>query len=346
MSEELLRILVVDDSPQSRQAILRAIEASGIARVVGTAATGTEAIKATRMLKPDALTLDLEMPKMDGFSFLRLLMASQPMPVLVISGNDRKENVFRALELGAIDFVSKPERAEAADFGRLLLSKIGLLRAARQPAPAPKLRPLVSIPPRTPRLRRPRFVVAIGASTGGPTAISEVLSQLAASPDYAVVIAQHMPPRFTTTFAQRLDRYTPLRVFEATDRQCLYAGDVLVCPGNTCMELTQGDEEHLVVRLVSPYPEERYVPSVSRLLRSVAATMRERAVGVVLTGMGDDGAEGAADIARHGGSVLVESEQSAVVYGMPREVVRRVSGARRVHLLDMARTITQVVSSR
>lgn len=343
-----LRVLVVDDSLANRSRLIEGIEASGNAKVVGSAKDGSEALRLVGQVAPDAITLDLEMPKMDGFSFLRVLMSSRPTPVIVVSSYSQKENVFRALELGALDFVAKPSLDLSADGDEvisLLVQKLALVRSVRHsrvsgiPSPRQKTRPTGA-----PELSRaPRHLVAIAASTGGPTALTEILSRLSSKADYAVLIAQHMPPKFTTTFAQRLDRYSTLRVVEAQDGDVINSGTAFVCPGNRCMEVVSSIDGKLRVRLTPPTLEERYVPSATRLLSSVGNMVGPRAIGVVLTGMGDDGAEGARVIARNGGALIIESEESAIVYGMPRAALRAVPVAIQLDLPLIHQEISRLV---
>ena len=338
----LLRMLVVDDSRLNRERLSEIVHASGFAEVVGEAHDGAQALKLVNELTPDAIFLDLEMPRMDGFSFLRLLMSSSPTPVIVVSSFSRKENVFRALELGAVDFVAKNDfHLFDARLRALLHAKLRLLRSVKR-SKGPVIRSRTSsqkVAPADPVASRAlRHVVAIGASTGGPTAVTEVLSRLSSEADYAVLVAQHMPASFTFSFSRRLNRLSALAVKEAKDGDLVVPGSVLVCPGDFCMELTKGPlpDNALRVRVFRPSYGERYVPNASRLLRSVAEGLRERAVGVVLTGMGDDGAEGAKAIAARGGCILVESEESAVVFGMPRATARMVPEAQVLTLSEIA----------
>jgi two-component system chemotaxis response regulator CheB len=327
-SKRKVRVLVVDDSVVNRRAITTRLQATGEVEVVARAADGAEALRFAYELKPDVVTLDLEMPKMDGFSFLRLLMASRPTPVIVVSSYAQKENVFRALELGAVDFVAKPDAGgvDAAEVLDGLCQKVlgfGNERAvnvrpsAIPPAPKPR-EPGVAAEGRTP----PRWLVGIAASTGGPSALSDLFAQLSSRGSYAIVLAQHMPERFTRTFAERLDRKSVLRVSEAVDGDLVTAQTAFVCPGRQCMEVYLNASNQLKVKLLAPGPEDRYAPSGNRLLTSVAAAARSRAIGVILTGMGDDGTEGARAILDAGGIVIAESEDTAVIYGMPGSAVR------------------------
>jgi two-component system chemotaxis response regulator CheB len=349
-----VRVLVVDDSVMNRQAITHRLTSSGEAEVVGRAADGNEALRLAYDLKPDVITLDLEMPKMDGFSFLRLLMASRPTPVIVVSSYGQKENVFRALELGAVDFVAKPDAAGTVGEEGLtgLLQKVLLCRTSTgrgvnvrpslHPPPAPRHPPERVVAVEGPRLA-PRAVVAIAASTGGPSALSELFAQLSGKGSYAILVAQHMPERFTRTFAERLDRKSLFRVTEAQDGDIITANSGFVCPGRQCMEVESVAGGQLRIRLGPPGPEDRYAPSGNRLLSSVARAMRSRTIGIVLTGMGDDGAEGAKSIAEAGGVVIAESEETAVIYGMPGSAVRTGSVTRSLPLYQIADYVDELL---
>jgi two-component system chemotaxis response regulator CheB len=322
-----IRVLIVDDSALNRRSLGETLEACPDVTVVGKAADGEEALRLATTLKPDVITLDLEMPRMDGFTFLRILMSKQPTPVIVVSSYAQKENVFRALELGALDFVAKPDRVGEGDRSRLaaeLISKVLLARTLRRGV-------FVARPPmesfsgidgelrRSRDLQEPARVVAIASSTGGPTALLQVVSRFPAHYPHALLVTQHMPERFTRTFAERLDRRSELFIAEAADQDQLTAGMALVCPGGHSMEVEPGP---LRVRVRPAQADDRYVPSGDRLLSSVARVFGARAVGVILTGMGDDGVEGARAIVAAGGTVIAESEATAVVYGMPAAAVR------------------------
>jgi len=322
-----LRVLVVDDSALNRRQVSELLAATGEVEVAGEAADGQEALTQVFQLKPDAVTLDLEMPRMNGFTFLRLLMARQPTPVIVISRHSEKESVFKALEFGAVDFLEKPQKWSDSDRETLLpqlLEKVLLLRTLRTDRGALRHadvpRRITKAPSEPSRASRaaPRRVVAIASSAGGPAALLEIFSQLPERAPIAVLVAQHMPPRFTATFAKRLDYRSRLTVAEARDGEVVAAHRGYVCPGDRCMELELDDDgETLRVRVGPSRGTDRYVPSADRLLQSVARVVGPRAVGVVLTGMGDDGAAGAMAIRRNRGTVVVESRETAVVPGMP-----------------------------
>jgi two-component system chemotaxis response regulator CheB len=343
MTSDRLRVLVVDDSAYNRRSITEILSHSPEVEVVGKAANGEEALLLVSQLKPDAITLDLEMPRMDGFTFLRILTTKMPTPVIVVSSYAQKDNVFKALELGAIDFVAKPDRYDDAELNTIrdeLLSKVLLARQLRASTAA--LRPRAAIrsdaPPPSTRTRRtvPKYVVAIAASTGGPSALMEVVSNLPKNAPLALLIAQHMPENFTRTFAERLDRRSSFAVAEVDGSAPIGTGTAFVCPGRWCMELEPMGVDGFRVRVVEPHPEDRYVPSADRLFSSVARVARERAVGIVLTGMGDDGARGAREIIDAGGTVIAESQRTAVVYGMPRAAVKAGAVNRSLPLQDVA----------
>jgi len=328
-----LRVLVVDDSAVNRRTVSEVLREVPEVEVVGTAADGEEALKLASALRPDLITLDLEMPRMDGFTFMRLLMASRPTPVVVISGHSAKENVFRALELGAIDFIAKPDQllgtSNAEPVRKQLLRMVDMVRqlapagvksrqVSMKPTPIPSQRPRIDRGPLSPT---PERLIVIGASTGGPTALLELFSQLPSDSAYSVVVAQHMPERFTKTFAERLDRQSAFRVREAEHVHEIMSSSAFVCPGGRSAEIDHRDGK-LLVRVVFPATGERYAPSADRLFSTAARAMGRRVIAVVMTGMGEDGARGVVEVKEAGGTVLVESEESAVVYGMPRAALK------------------------
>lgn len=322
-----LRVLVVDDSAVNRRTLADLLSQMPGVTVAGVAQDGDEALRYAASFAPDLITLDLEMPRMDGFTFLRLLMASRPTPVLVVSSHSAKANVFRALELGAIDFIAKPETFLTTQTQSVKEQLDRMVAMVRQLAPTKAPVPRRSSAPRelykpevredTKKPRLPSRLMVIASSTGGPTALLDVFAQLPARSDTCVVVAQHMPERFTRAFAERLDRLSPFRVREAADGDSLYAEQAVVCPGGKCVEVDFLNGR-VLLHVVEPDPRDRYTPSADRLFRSAARALGNRVIGVVLTGMGEDGAQGVIDIKNASGSVFVESEETAVVYGMPR----------------------------
>lgn len=335
MNATPLRVLVVDDSPLNRRALTTVLSEEDGVHVVGAAADGDEALRLVASLAPDLVTLDLEMPRMDGFTFLRLLMASRPTPVVVVSSHSAKENVFRALELGAIDFVAKPENGLGGGLESLRPQLHKMVRVVQQLSPTGfQVRKAVPQPaaaePRPKRSSRtsllepdehPTKVVVIASSTGGPTALLDLFSKLPAGLPAAILVAQHMPDRFTKAFADRLDRLSAFRVMEADGHQLIESGTALVCPGGRCMEIRRAGAR-LASNVLWPDAEDRYAPSADRLFTSAARVVGRDVIGVVLTGMGDDGARGAQEIKQAGGTVLAESEETAVVYGMPKAAAK------------------------
>jgi two-component system, chemotaxis family, protein-glutamate methylesterase/glutaminase len=333
-----IRLLVVDDSAYNRRNIADVFAGHPEVEVVGKAADGEEALKLVTAIQPDVITLDLEMPRMDGFTFLRILMSKAPTPVIVISSYSQRENVFKALELGALDFVPKPERLgpEATEVREEILQKVLLVRSLRPSfVPTSLIRrqnsgayhpdgsPAAWDEPSTVTARQyraPRMVVAIASSTGGPSALLHIFGKLPPSTPAAFVVAQHMPDKFTRTFAERLDKRGPVKTVEASDGDAVAMATGFVCPGRKCMELRQQGSE-LRLQVGPAAPGDRYVPSADRLFKSVAS-FGPRCVGVILTGMGDDGVEGAKAIRAAGGMVVAESQETAVVNGMPGAAVR------------------------
>jgi two-component system chemotaxis response regulator CheB len=349
-----LRVLVVDDSPANQDAITQMLSGDPEVEVVGCAGDGEDALRQALALKPSCICLDLQMPRMDGFTFLRLLMARQPTPVVVVSSNSRKQEVFKALELGALEFVAKPDpHGEITDLEVIredLLRKIGAIRRlrtlppeqlvitdARRPEPADRAEPPAraeSVAPAAdaPRLARrrsrgaPARLIVIGASTGGPPAVARLLAAMPRGLPIAYAVAQHMPERFTTTFAERLARSTGLDVREAADGDEFVQGRVLVAPGGKHLKVVPSSAAGVArirASVVDPDPRDgrRYCPSVDLLFESAAEAMGDRVCAVVLTGMGSDGRDGIARVKEAGGLALAESQESAVVFGMPKQAV-------------------------
>ncbi len=327
-----VRVLVVDDSAYNRMAISQMCESDPSIQVVGTATDGVDAIARTLRLTPDVITLDLEMPGMDGFTFLRWLMKEQPTPVLIISSRSDSRSVFRALELGAVDFIAKPESRISRSLEGIrdeLVSKLkavlnlemGKVRSsialATREAPAMSASPATEPQPEGVAIE----IVTIASSTGGPPALQAILTSLPKDLAAGIVISQHMPQGFTRSFAERLDRLTPFSVSEAEDGDGIRPGRVLIAPGGSHL-LVQRKGQGLAVGLVERAYADKYVPSADRMMISAAETCGAGVLGVVLTGMGNDGSEGVRAIKQRNGQVLVESEESAVIFGMPHEAIR------------------------
>ncbi|HHY49497.1 MAG TPA: chemotaxis response regulator protein-glutamate methylesterase [Alphaproteobacteria bacterium] len=314
-----IRVLVVDDSALMREVLTRLLGRDGDIAVVGTAGDALEAREKIKVLSPDVVTLDIEMPNMNGLDFLDRLMRLHPMPVVMVSTLTTRgaSETLLALELGAVDFVAKPRTGltnglEA--FGENLRFKVRAAassdvraRAARVVAPV--------VPVRT-AAAPDGALIALGASTGGVEAIRVVLSNLPADCP-PVVIAQHMPPGFTARFAARLDELTALAVHEATDRQPLEPGHAYVAPGDHHLRVERTSGQ-LKCRVTRDEAESGHRPSVDVLFESVARIVGPMAVGAILTGMGRDGARGLKSMREAGGHTVGQSAASALVYGMPR----------------------------
>jgi two-component system chemotaxis response regulator CheB len=321
-AERPLRVLVIDDSAYSRRTIAQLLARSPLVEVVDVARDGEEALRKALALELDLITLDLEMPRMDGFTLLRLLMAQKPTPVLVVSGLGGKDDVWKALELGAVDFVTKPTRRAAPELATIeeeLLRKVLAMRELR----IDRVRERMRHP-----LARARSVgavasrsVVVGASTGGPAALLQLFGAIDDPGACAFLVAQHMPEGFTRSFAERLARTTPFAAREAEPGITPEPGGVLIAPGGSHLEL-EASAGRIVTRVVPIGPGDRFAPSVDRLFVSAAKCYGPDLLAVVLTGMGDDGAAGALAVKRAGGNVIAESEETAVVYGMPRQAVR------------------------
>ncbi len=348
MVEEPTRVLIVDDSGVNRRNIAESLSLHSEIEVVGKAADGEEALQLALLLKPDIITLDLEMPRMDGFTFLRILMARQPAVVIVVSSYTQRENVFKALELGAFDFVTKPDNASSGDFPNLyqtIAEKILTLRQMRFGGVRAYAKRNASMPPGRvgeitsqgpiPFLEA-KYLVAVASSTGGPNALLSIFAKLSESSVAALLVAQHMPDRFTRTFAERLDRCGPFRTAEAQDGDLIFARSAFVCPGHKCMEVVSRDAE-LRLRVVPPELRETYVPNADRLLRSVALVAKHRSIGLVLNGTGDNGVAGARAVRDAGGIVIAESAETAAVSGM-RSSVQAAGIA--THVMSLAEIAT------
>jgi two-component system chemotaxis response regulator CheB len=320
----LIRVLVIDDSAFSRQTITRMLETSPLVEVVGIARDGEDALRKTLELEPDLITLDLEMPRMDGFTFLRIVMAKRPTPIVVISGRAGEDDVFKALDLGAVDFIAKPTARATPELQTIeegLIRKVHAIRELRIEKVSERIHsapPILAEP--IDQGRATTSVVAIGSSTGGPPALVQIFGAFTEPPPCAFLVAQHMPAGFTRGFAERLDRLTPLRVREASGGEELEPGTALIAPGGCHLELEMRGSR-VVTRLDSDAESAKYVPSVDRLFESAAKQYGEKLLAIVLTGMGDDGRKGACQVKQAGGRVIAESEETAVIYGMPKQVV-------------------------
>jgi two-component system, chemotaxis family, protein-glutamate methylesterase/glutaminase len=332
-----IRVLVVDDSALVRQMLTVLLNADAEIEVIGTAQDPYVARRKIKQLNPDVLTLDVEMPRMDGVTFLNNLMRLRPMPVIMISSlTERGVDVtLRALELGAVDFVLKPKTDighTLGDYAAEIIAKVKVAAQARVcPLEAESIHHRAAeanstVEPVTYTRRRARpfgstdKLIAIGASTGGTEAIREIIRQL--PPDNPpVVIAQHIPETFSRSFALRMDSISPMTVLEAEEGQPILPGHAFVAPGNRHLTVERNGAGY-IARVSDGPLVNRHRPSVDVLFRSVARNAGQSAIGVILTGMGDDGARGLKEMHDAGAVTFAQDEASSVVWGMPGEAVR------------------------
>jgi two-component system, chemotaxis family, protein-glutamate methylesterase/glutaminase len=324
-----IRVLVVDDSALMRKLIPAVLARDPGIEVVGTAMDGAFALKKIEELHPDVVTLDLEMPRMDGMETLRLIMRRAPMPVVLFSTHS-KEGAYatlKALALGAIDFVQKPQDAAAGHLDSIAEQLIEKIKVAKRAAGRRLPAAVVSDdPPKSKKQKHttlpPNRIIAIGISTGGPNALQYVLSQMPADFPASILIVQHMPEGFTEMFAKRLDECCALEVQEARSGDLLVAGRVLICPGNRHIMVRRMPRGDMAVLSDSP-PVNGHRPSADVLFHSVAQHFGLTAVGLLMTGMGEDGAEGLGALKAAGGATIAQSEETCVVSGMPRAAISK-----------------------
>ncbi|EMR03987.1 protein-glutamate methylesterase/protein-glutamine glutaminase [Cesiribacter andamanensis] len=337
---EKIKVFIIDDSALMRQVLTDLLQADPQLKVIGTAADPFIAAKKLAEEAPDVITLDIEMPRMDGLTFLKKLMAQHPVPVVVISSlTDRgSESALRALEYGAVEVMKKPEelRGQALEeVGIRLIDSIKAARNARirrrpagtvQPGtmapPAPKYSADVIMAPASGRsmLRTTEKVVAVGASTGGTEALRVFLSALPLDAP-GILIVQHMPEMFTKSFAKRLNELCRISVKEAEHGDTVIRGRALIAPGNKHMLLKRSGARYFVEVVEGPLVN-RHRPSVDVLFRSVATFAGSNSVGVLMTGMGADGAQGLQELKKSGAHTIAQDEKSCVVFGMPKEAIK------------------------
>ena len=343
-------VLVVDDSAFMRRLISEIIDGSPDFRVIGTARNGHDALKQIHALEPDIVTLDVEMPELDGLETLGYIMSETPRAVVMLSAAVTQGGVdltLRCLELGAVDFVRKPSGPISVDLARVGETLLDALRAAREVNLAG-----VQL------LARPRFVteqpavrsrsmaasvVAIASSTGGPRALAEVIPGLPADLGAAVLVVQHMPPGFTRSLANRLDGMSELRVTEAEDGDAVVVNHVYLAPGGLHMTIVADGPRAWRIALDDLPTLHGVRPSADRLFSSVAAQLGRASIGVVLTGMGKDGAEGLREMREAGGIGIVQDRATSTIYGMPQAALQRAGAEHVVGLSEVAPTIVSAL---
>jgi two-component system chemotaxis response regulator CheB len=360
-SKRRVRVLIVDDSATVRQTLADVLTSDPEIEVLGVASDPFVAAGRIRDEIPDVITLDVEMPRMDGITFLRKLMAQHPIPVVMCSSlvESGSETLMQALEAGAVDIILKPKigvgdhlteaRERICDVVKgAAQARVGRTRD-RRPAPAPlnpneKLTADAMLPP--PRVgamaRTTETIICIGASTGGTESLREVLEALPADAP-GIVIVQHMPEKFTASFAKRLDSLCQVRVKEAEDGDAVLRGHVLIAPGNLHTMIERSGARYYVSVKEGPLVS-RHRPSVDVLFRSAARSVGSNAVGVIMTGMGDDGARGLEEMKNAGAFTLAQDEATSIVFGMPKEAIARGCVDRIIPLHHLAREIQQAAA--
>lgn len=347
VNEQLSTVLVVDDSAFMRELIAEIIESSGEYRVVGTATDGQDALEQIRSLSPDIVTMDIEMPRLDGLQALEQIMKEMPRPVVMLSaaGSERGNKMtIRALERGAIEFVRKPSGPISIDLLAVRGELMSALSAARevnmsgvQTPPRPAAEVIPDSPEKEPDASATR-VVAIAASTGGPRALGEIIPHLPATLGAAVLVVQHMPREFTRTLSQRLDVISALAVSEARNGEALRENRVYLAPGGYHMRVA-GEAGSARLQLDTSPTIWGVRPAADPLFASVADSFGASAIGVILTGMGRDGAEGLRKIRDAGGMGVVQDRDSSIIYGMPQAALALAGADRVVAVKDMPRVI-------
>lgn len=341
MTVSKIKVLIVDDSALIRQLLTKILSAERDIEVVGTAGDPYIARRKIKQFNPDVLTLDVEMPRMDGLAFLKNLMRLHPMPVVMISALTEQgaNTTLQALEYGAVDFICKPHLDISQTFEQYAEEITGKIRIAARAhvnplsAKSSKLESSFKIPPKysadviiesspLPRrfIKTTSKIIAIGASTGGTEAIRVLLSQLSASSP-GVVISQHIPAMFSRSFAMRMNQLSQMAVSEAEEGKVILPGLVYIAPGGQHL-LVERDGARYICRLNQGNPVNRHRPSVDVLFRSVAQNAGPNAIGIILTGMGDDGARGIKEMHDAGAVTVAQDERTSVVWGMPGEAVK------------------------
>jgi two-component system chemotaxis response regulator CheB len=344
-----IKVLIVDDSAFMRKALTNMLQSEGEIEIIATARNGNEAVDKIFTLKPDVVTLDMEMPGMNGLEVLQIIMEQMPLPVLVVSSltNEGAQITLDALDLGAIDFIPKNLADVSLNIFKIkedLITKIKSIARKRPSLFRPKkIKPIPITTKKMGLTHRKVGVVAIGTSTGGPKALQEILIRLPADFPTGIVIVQHMPAAFTGPFANRLDQLSAIKVKEAESSDTVQAGLALLAPGNLHLKLVRKKATEVNLEL-SPHPNHLpHCPSVDVMMTSVAAVYPGRCIGVILTGMGHDGQEGMSQIKQTKGRSIAQDEESCVVFGMPKAAIEAGAIDKVVPLSDIAGELINMV---
>lgn len=341
-----IKVLVVDDSPFMRKVISNLIERDPAFEVIGIARTGVEAIEKVKLLKPNVVTLDITMPEMDGLTALKHIMKECPTPVVMVSSltESGAAATIEALEHGAVDCILKTNIANETIHESAYNHFISVLKVAsaaklrRSPSPAPlKVNPSANLP--TGHIQ----FICIGSSTGGPAALQAILPQFPNDFPVPILVAQHMPPGFTKPFSERFNNLCQLTVKEAEDGEFIRPGFIYICPSGF-QTVARSTPEGVILKVESNAKHKAlYEPSVNVVLSSLASIYKNRLLSVILTGMGNDGTQGCKLLKKMGGHVVVESEASCVVYGMPKSVFDEGAADAKIHINEMYQYITNFV---
>jgi two-component system chemotaxis response regulator CheB len=351
-----IKVLIVDDSALVRKILTEIMSSDNELEIVGVAQDPLIAREKIKQLKPDVITLDVEMPRMDGVTFLKNLMRLHPLPVVMISSLTEKgaDITLEALEIGAVDFIAKPKidvKDGLEDYANEIISKVkmaaqtkvnknsGIKTTAVSMKVAPKLSADAVLGKQhdAKKFKTTEKILAIGASTGGTEAIKEVLMQLPADAP-GTVISQHIPEAFSGPFALRMDKNSAMTVCEASDGQQILPGHVYIAPGSHHLLVERSGAQY-ICRLNDGPPVNRHKPSVDVMFRSVAQNAGPNAIGVILTGMGDDGAKGLKEMLETGSPTMVQDEKTSVVWGMPGEAYKIGAAQEVLPLSDIAKNI-------
>ena len=342
-----IKVLIVDDSAFMRTAIERMLNEDAGIEIIGSAANGKEAVTKVAKLRPDVVTMDVEMPIMDGLHALKEIMRLCPTPVLMVSSltQEGAKVTLDALELGAIDYVPKPGSTLSVNVLRLKEELISKIHAVAHCKPQAVKLEFVSSR-RSGRRPLPKSdsvinnAVFIGASTGGPPAIQKILTLINPEVSAPIIVAQHMPKAFTAAFASRMNTICPIRVKEAVDGEELQNSVVYICPGDHQTRVERNIEGKFRFLITSNLDEQdRFAPCINTLLFSAAKEFAHKAIGVILTGMGEDGVRGLKNIKLMGGLTIAQDRTSSVVYGMPRAALEQDAAARILNLEEIAKEI-------
>ena len=357
MVKSKIKVLVVDDSAVVRQNLVEIINSDSLLEVMGTASDPFEAAKKIKQEIPDVITLDIEMPRMDGLTFLRKIMSQHPMPVVVISSltGEGTETAFKAFEYGAVEIIAKPSLTTKEFIHE---SKIRICEAIKGAAQAklkrknisgsvlkviPKYSADVILPPvhNKSMIKTTEIVVAVGASTGGTEAITTFLQGLPVDSP-GIVIVQHMPEHFTTSFANRLNEICKISVKEAKNGDSILRGTALIAPGNFHLIVKRSGARYFVEVKQGPFVN-RHRPSVDVLFRSTAKYAGANAIGIIMTGMGDDGAKGLLEMKEAGAKTIAQDEETSIVFGMPREAIKLKAADKILPLEKISSSLLELV---